>query len=110
MHILHQLTTFSFPNPRGHSPIITGFPAPSSEPSGQASDCSGANDVNPVCLQKWYDIPSTSATGATNGIAVTGYEGENANFKDLTVFWEIFSTCSGSCLCAALAIFAVVSN
>lgn len=81
----------SFPTGSTHSPVILSsqkrsLPRTSLNSDNTSAVCgTGDEPVTPGCLQYIYNIPSTPASNSSNGMAVTGYDGEYAQESDLQV-------------------------
>lgn len=60
----------------------------------QFTSCAEA--TTPKCLQALYNIPSTPATAAGNGIAIGGSSAQVADLDDLKVCFAFFATSSAN--------------
>ncbi|KAL1941498.1 hypothetical protein VTO73DRAFT_6937 [Trametes versicolor] len=60
----------------------------------QSTSCAEA--TTPKCLQALYNIPSTPATAAGNGIAIGGSSAQVADLDDLKVCFAFFATSSAN--------------
>ena len=76
--------TNRFPDPFGTKPVVKYLPQ--NRVSGRADNClTDGEYMVPSCLQSLYSIPTTPATSSSNGLGVTAYVDEWAEYSDLTV-------------------------
>ncbi|KAJ7696989.1 subtilisin-like protein [Mycena rosella] len=87
--------TVNFPSARGlGSPSVQNITsrATSATPpiSSISADCRESSSWTPVCFQELYGILSAPAKPAANVLAVSGFENNFANERDLATFLETF--------------------
>ncbi|OSD02191.1 family S53 protease [Trametes coccinea BRFM310] len=88
--------TVSFPDPLAGRPVVRVSSSETSKKraardlTARAIPASCATTITPACLQAIYNIPSTPATVSSNKLAVSAFEGENANQADLKAFLTKF--------------------
>ncbi|KAI0753211.1 family S53 protease-like protein [Daedaleopsis nitida] len=91
LHFIYPTTQFfsSATSPtRPTMQVVQPPKAPSSKRATPPDLCN--EEVEPVCLQDFYNIPSAPATNPGNSLGVTAYLNEFADMGDLDVFFLAF--------------------